>query len=149
MSNKTVGNSFEKQFAGLLANHWFWVHIFQDNKNGQPCDIIAARSGNVYLFDCKDCEEAFFRLDRMEENQVNAMKLFDITGNGKGMFAIRFPGKGIYLLTFERLEELEEAGFKRINETVCRTQGVTLEEWLNSLKDAKEWGDYHGTDDWK
>ena len=149
MGNKRNGNAFEREFAELLANHWFWVHIFQDNKNGQPCDIIAARSGKSYLFDCKDCEETFFRLDRMEENQINAMKLFDITGNGKGMFVVRVPEKGIYLLTFERLQELEEAGFKRINETVCRTQGVTLEEWLDSLKDAKEWGDYHGTDDWK
>ena len=34
----------------------------------------------------------------------------------------------------KKLQELQEAGFKRINETICRTQGVTLEGWL-------EWSD--------
>ena len=85
MSNKAAGTRFEKEFAGILADNWFWVHLFQDNRNGQPCDVIAARDGNAYLFDCKDCQGNRFPLSRMEENQYNAMKLFRLTGNKRGM----------------------------------------------------------------
>ena len=133
MSNKSVGTDFEQKFAGVLAECWFWVHLFQQNKSGQPCDVIACRDGNTYLFDCKDCETGIFRLSRIEENQYNAMKLFDLTGNGKGMFAIRFPERGVYLVEYDRMKELQDAGFKQINATVCRTQGITLREWLDSF----------------
>lgn len=134
VSNKTAGSRFEKEFAGILADHWFWVHLFQDNKNGQPCDVIAVNNGRAYLIDCKDCQSEIFPLSRIEENQINAMILFSMMGNVPGMFAIRFPDRQIYLLQYTKLRELQEAGFKRINETVCRTQGMPLEQWL-------EWSD--------
>ena len=66
------------------------MHRFQDNKNGQPCDVIAARNGETYLVDCKDCQKDVFELRRVEENQYNAMLLFHMTGNSRGMFAVRF-----------------------------------------------------------
>lgn len=135
MSNKATGTRFEKEFAETLAKHWFWVHLFQDNRNGQPCDIVAAKGGHTYLFDCKNCEEDFFLLSRMEENQYNAMRLFDMTGNGKGMLAIRFPDGGIYLVRYDKARELQDAGFKRVNSTVCRTQGVSLGQWLDGLEE--------------
>lgn len=134
VSNKAAGTRFEKELAGILADHWFWVHLFQDNKNGQPCDVIAAKNGRAYLIDCKDCQSEIFPLSRIEENQYNAMILFSMMGNAPGMFAIRFPDRQIYLMPYTKLQELQEAGFKRINETVCRTQGITLEQWL-------EWSD--------
>lgn len=134
MSNKAMGTKFEKEFAETLAKHWFWVHIFQDNKNGQPCDVIAVKNGAAYLFDCKDCQSDIFPFSRVEENQYNAMRLFSMMGNKVGMFAIRFPGGQIYLLPYTKIQEMQDAGFKRINSTVCRTQGMTLEGWL-------EWSD--------
>lgn len=134
VSNKAAGTRFEKELAGILADHWFWVHLFQDNKNGQPCDVIAAKNGRAYLIDCKDCQSEIFPLSRIEENQYNAMILFSMMGNAPGMFAIRFPSGKIYLLPYTKLQELKEAGFKRIDETMCRTQGVLLEQWL-------EWSD--------
>lgn len=137
VSNKTAGSRFEKEFAGILADHWFWVHLFQDNKNGQPCDVIAAKDGHAYLFDCKNCETDCFQLSRAEENQINAMILFSMMGNAVGMFAIRFPDGQVYLLPYTKLQELQGAGFKRINATVCRTQGIPLEQWLDwSDRDA-------------
>lgn len=148
MSNKSTGTKFEKEFAETLAKHWFWVHIFQDNKNGQPCDVVAAKKGCTYLFDCKSCEENFFLLSRMEENQYNAMKLFDMTGNGKGMFAIRFPDNQIYLVEYDKIKEMWDAGFKRINYTVLRTQGQSLAEWISG-KEFEDEGDRDADCDWK
>lgn len=148
MSNKSTGTKFEKEFAETLAKHWFWVHLFQDNRNGQPCDVVAAKDGHTYLFDCKNCEESFFLLSRMEENQYNAMKLFDMTGNGKGMFAIRFPDGRTYLVRYDRIKELQDAGFKRINAIVCETQGECLEKWIRRQESENE-GDMDADFNWK
>lgn len=146
MSNKSTGTTFEREFVDILAEHWFWVHLFQDNKNGQPCDVIACKNGQTYLFDCKDCQDNIFLLSRIEENQYNAMHLFDLTGNGVGMFAIRFPGDGIYLIDYVRLEELQNAGFKRINSSIGRSQGCLLRDWLND-KEGK--GNIDANHNWK
>lgn len=147
MSNKSAGSRFERAFAEQLASHWFWVHLFQDNKNGQPCDVIACRNGNTHLIDCKDCQTRFFSLSRIEENQINAMKLFRMTGNGTGMFAIRFPDDEIYLVPYDRMEELKAAGFGRIDATVCRTQGKELSAWLTERNEEDDWSKEDGDHD--
>lgn len=138
MSNKAAGTRFEKEFAGILADNWFWVHLFQDNRNGQPCDVIAARDGNAYLFDCKDCQGNRFPLSRMEENQYNAMKLFRLTGNKRGMFAIRFPETGIYLVDFEVLKKLKDDGVTQIGENSIVRYGRSLQSWLDDLDVFRE-----------
>lgn len=130
MSNKSIGTQFENEFADILAENRFWVHNFQDNKNGQPCDVIASKNGKSFLFDCKDCETKFFQLRRMEENQLSAMTLFEMYGNEPGMFAIRFPTTHIYLMNFRKMKEMRDTGFKRIDETICKALGMRLEEWL-------------------
>lgn len=130
MNNKAAGTQFEKEFSQTLSEHGFWVHLFQDNRNGQPCDVIAARSGRAYLIDCKDCRKDFFRLSRMEENQLNAMKLFELTGNGSGKFAIRFPRAETYLVNYWQLAALKDRGYKKIDPMDCRLYGVELSAWL-------------------
>lgn len=149
MNNKVAGTEFEKSFASTLAERWFWVHLFQDNRNGQPCDVVAAKNGHTYLFDCKDCQCDYFQLSRMEENQYNAMKLFELTGNSKGMFAIRFKNGDIYLLEYDKIKELQTADFKRINSTVCRAQGKSLEEWLEQWETEDNRGEQNADRDWK
>lgn len=130
MSNKATGTQFEREFSRALSEHGFWVHRFQDNQNGQPCDVIAARNGNAYLIDCKDCQAGFFRLSRMEENQLNAMKLFELTGNGSGKFAIRFVPEEIYLVSYWQLAALKNKGYKKIDPMDCRLYGMELSAWL-------------------
>lgn len=138
MSNKSTGTQFEKDFADILAENRFWVHNFQDNKNGQPCDVIASKDGKSFLFDCKDCETKFFQLSRMEENQLSAMTLFEMYGNEPGMFAIRFPSTHIYLMHYRKMKEIRDAGFKKIDETICDAKGLRLEAWLLYWK-TKRW----------
>ena len=137
---------FEREFAGKLAKNRFWVHRFQDNKNGQPCDVIAARNGKTYLFDCKDCAGAF-QLSRVEENQYNAMLLFHMTGNSRGMFAVRFQGAPVYLVDFQVLKHLKNEGRKGIPKSAMPTYGRTLESWLDELNVTRA-GDNNGRGDW-
>ena len=133
MSNKSAGTQFEREFASRLAAEGFWVHRFQDNKNGQPCDVIAARDGEAYLFDCKDCKTDMFSLRRVEENQFNAMRLFDTTGTRRGMFAIRYPDQVIYLVDYEIARIIRDNGKSSVPRHLIGMYGRTLEDWLEDL----------------
>lgn len=128
MGNKAAGRAFEREFAGRLAAAGFWVHLFQDNRNGQPCDIITSKEGETYLFDCKNCDKRYFRLSRMEENQLNAMELFNRTGNRGGMFAIRFPQGPIWLADYRVLKGLRDQGIKSLGNSDMKEYARTLEE---------------------
>lgn len=109
MSNKSSGTAFECDFAMRLSGYGFWVHRLQDNHNGQPFDLIAARNGKSYAIDCKDCTDGIFRLSRMEENQLNAMRLWEETGNAEGLFAIRDARNGlIYMAGRNYLEKVRK-----------------------------------------
>jgi len=130
MHNKKSGTQFERVFADILAQNRFWVHLFQDNKNGQPCDIIAAKDRRTYLFDCKNCEKDYFLVSRMEENQFNAMFLFRRTGNRDGYFVIQFPGEEIYLLRYWIIKVFIECGLKRLSKQDCARYGRSLSWWL-------------------
>ncbi len=131
MSNKSNGTAFEREFAELLSAEGFWAHCLQDKANGQPFDVLAARGGRTYAFDCKDCMTRRFALSRIEENQHNAMKLWAETGNQAGMFAIRFSGR-IYLVPHRMLEILKENGTKSITEAEAGKYGRTFEQWCHS-----------------
>ena len=74
--NRTTGGRFEQELGDILAAHGFWVHIMQQNKAGQPADIIAVKGKFHTLIDCKVCENGFFAFERIEDNQRSAMKLF-------------------------------------------------------------------------
>lgn len=113
MNNKKNGTAFEEAFAELLSKNGFWAHLMQDNRNGQPFDVIAAKDGKTFVFDCKDCTLSHFTLSRIEENQHNAMKLWEETGNGTGYFVIKFPDK-IYIVSYPALVNTMKIGKKRL-----------------------------------
>lgn len=148
ISNKSAGTQFEKDFAVRLAAEGFWVHLFQDNKNGQPCDMVAARNGITYLIDCKDCQGDFFELRRMEENQLNAMRMFEMTGNSRGKFAIRFASGKIFLVDYWQLEISRNNGMKRIDRAGCELFGFDLERWLRHCG-RQEGGEKIASCDWQ
>lgn len=149
MNNKRAGTAFERDFAALLSGNGFWVHLFQDNRNGQPCDVVAARGGHTYLFDCKDCQRDSFLLRRMEENQYNAMHLFELAGNSRGKFAIRFPGGEIYLVDYWQLGVLRDKGVKRIGPEDCRLYGGEFTAWLDARNRVDGWGGKDGDHHWE
>lgn len=141
MNNKKTGTKFERAFADILARNWFWIHLFQDNKNGQPCDMIAARNGHTYLFDCKNCDRDCFLLNRMEENQYNAMHLFELTGNSRGKFAIRFADEEIYLIDYWQIKALKDRGRKSIDRTDLKLYGEDFYIWLKNRNAIDGWSE--------
>ena len=116
MDNKACGSRFERVFAHMMAMEGFWVHVLQDNRNGQPFDVIAVKDGKAFVFDCKVCTGNTFRLSRMEANQVSAMELWEECGNLEGAFAVKYPTGNIYILPFRELMSLQGRGIKSLDE---------------------------------
>lgn len=129
MSNKSNGTAFEKEFAELLAEKGFWAHCLKDNFNGQPFDVIAAKDGRTYVFDCKKCQYDDFSLYRIEENQLYAMNLWRKCGNGDGIFAVSTPG-GIRLLSSFLAKQLIGSGHKHLRGKTLMENTADFEEWV-------------------
>ena len=136
--NRTNGNRFEQEFANILAANKFWVHVMQQNKSGQPADIIAVKGKFHTLIDCKVISDnKGFPFERIEENQKMAMRMFTNKGNELCYFALKLPDGTIRIVSLSRLETLRNRGLKRIAEKDMSLQTWLLEDWLAS---SEVWG---------
>ena len=76
---KKIGNQKEKDFANLMFDKGWWVHILNDKVNGQPFDIIMAKNNVVWFLDVKNVSgKSYFLHNRIEPNQKSAMKKLQI-----------------------------------------------------------------------
>ena len=132
--NRTVGGRFEQELSHILAENGFWVHVMQQNKAGQPADIIAVRGRFHTLIDCKVCENGFFAFERIEDNQRSAMKRFFNRGGELCYFALKLPDDTIRMVNIERCETLKGRGYKRITAERMGQETWSLEKWLESSK---------------
>lgn len=130
MSNKKIGNDFEKKFCEILSERGFWVHNFAQNQDGQPADIIAVKKDTPYLIDCKVCDKGIFQLSRLEENQILSMQYWLDTRNREAWFALNV-NDDIWMITYRQVMYAKE---KRsvLNTDEIYNRGVLLEDWLNN-----------------
>lgn len=132
--NRTTGGRFEQELSQVLAEHGFWVHVMQQNKAGQPADIIAVKGKFHTLIDCKVCDGGFFSFDRIEDNQRSAMKLFFRRGGELSYFALKLPDGSVRMVSLERCETLKGRGKKRISEADMTKETWNIDDWLESSK---------------
>ena len=126
---KKLGNDFEQELCGILADAGFWVHNFANRKNGQPADIIAARNLCAYLIDAKVCTYEVFNFSRIEENQRNAMDMWIECGNRTPYFALKARGE-VYMVSYVQMIELEKRGKKRLDLEDMNKYGTRLATWM-------------------
>lgn len=94
MNNKQLGNEFETQFCELLKEKGYWVHFISPDRSGaQPFDIVAAKDNRPYAFDCKTNVGRWFRLSRLEENQIWAFDKWLKCRNGTPYIAVKYKDK--------------------------------------------------------
>ena len=136
--NRTTGGRFEQELSHILAENGFWVHVMQQNKAGQPADLIAVRGRFHTLIDCKVCENGFFSFDRIEENQKMAMKRFFNRAGELCYFALKLPDGEIRMVSLERCETIRNRGKKRIAADEMGRETWHLTSWLDS---SKVWGE--------
>jgi Holliday junction resolvase len=133
MSNKKNGNDFEREFAELLYNMGFWVHLLSQNQDGQPADIIAVKNKRAYLIDCKICStRKGFDLSRMEDNQDLSMDLWKECGNGEGWFAVKVESQ-IYMLTHFTVKAFQNQQSAMSPKDVFEC-GKPLDKWIKQCK---------------
>lgn len=133
MTNRKMGNKFEREFAEILHRWGFWVHLLCQNQDGQPADMIAVRNKRAYLIDCKVCSSGKgFDLSRVEDNQITAMTAWWECGNGEGWFAVK-QNEQIYMVPFFILN-----GFRERRSVLPADDmimyGEPLEKWILSCR---------------
>ena len=136
--NRTTGGRFEQELAEILSEHGFWVHVMQQNKAGQPADIIAIRGRFHTLIDCKVCENGEFRFERIEENQRLAMKRFFNRCGELCYFALKRPDGEIRMVSIERLNTLSARGKHRLTPADMERETWHIDSWLESSRTFAE-----------
>lgn len=132
--NRTLGAHFEQELAEKLAANGFWVHVMQQNKSGQPADIIALRGRFHTLIDCKLCADGTFAFERIEDNQRSAMKLFFKKAGELSYFALKLPDGSIRMVSLERLETLRNRGKHRLKPEDMTKETWNIDDWIESSK---------------
>lgn len=130
--NRTTGGKFEQELSHMLAEHGFWCHVMQQNKAGQPADIIAVKGKFHTLIDCKVCDQGYFSFDRIEENQRSAMRTFFRKAGELSYFALKLPDESIRLVSLERAETIRNRGKNRISAEDMTKETWNIEDWLDS-----------------
>ena len=134
--NRTNGGHFEQELSEKLADNGFWVHVMQQNKSGQPADIIAVKGSFHTLIDCKVIsDDNGFPFERVEENQKLAMRMFQRKANELCYFALKLPDESIWLINLERIETIRGRGKKRLTDDEIRTQTWSLQSWVEASND--------------
>ena len=128
MSNKKIGNNFEREFCEILSENGFWVHNLAQNQTGQPADVIAVRDGKAYLIDCKVCSTGRFQLKRIEENQQLAMEHWLDMGNDEVWFALKLDDNIVMInyLDLMCLKMIQSS----LNIKEIFKQGIMIENWI-------------------
>lgn len=92
-----TGREFENLIVKKLHEAGYWVHrIHPDESGQQPFDIIAIKGNKVCAYDAKVLSEGKkFSLKRIEDNQLNAFRLFEKKTNGAdiGLLILSEDGK--------------------------------------------------------
>lgn len=140
--NRTIGGQFEQVLANKLFEAGFWCHVMQQNKSGQPADLVAAKGKYHTLIDAKVISEnelktKGFPFSRIEENQRSAMLMFAMRCGEDCWFAIQLPDENIYMHSYTKLMSYESGGAKRLVEQQIR-RGWTLEKWIEA---ANTWAE--------
>lgn len=134
-SNKKLGNRYENKVANYLAEKGFWVHILQQNKSGQPADLIVVnKKGIAFLIDCKECSTQGFYLSRLEENQDLAMTKFREVSGNTGWFAIGFKNID-YMVSHLDLKAIKDMGYTKLLQPNLKKGTITLEMWAEIYVD--------------
>ena len=127
--NKKLGNKFEKELSEILYNAGYWVHLLNQNKNGQPADLIAVKNKKAYLIDAKVCSLEKFAFKRVEENQRLSMQMFIECGNTTPYFALKARNE-IYMLSYKTIRDLMKQGKKQLDFAEINKYGTRLSTWL-------------------
>lgn len=127
--NKKLGNDFEQELCEILYDAGYWVHLLNQNKNGQPADIIAVKNTTAYLMDAKVCTYEVFPFRRIEDNQQLAMDMWIECNNIEPYFALKVRNE-VYMVGYPTIKGLMRKGKKQLNLEDINKYGTRIATWL-------------------
>lgn len=140
MVNKKSGSLFEKKLCEELGKNKIWSRLEYPAEDGsQPFDVKAIYRGRFYAFECKDCVNGYFTLNRIEDNQEIALK--KLSENLKFhhiFFAFNYKGSWSFVSAIDILK-LKQAGRKTINLEHLKIYSLSFDELVKFIKDNGEW----------
>ncbi len=126
-NNKIIGNEFEKEFALYLQERGMFVYNLPNKYTGQPFDIIAVKNNVFYAFECKHCNNNYFRLDRVEDNQIQVLRKLNKASTSNYYFVFKFDDC-IRFCHIDYIENCIKISRKNIKKEELKDIGVLLNE---------------------
>lgn len=127
LNSRNLGQQTEQQVAEYFSKNGWWVYRIPSGLSGQAADIVMAKDGEAYLIEVKHCKNDRFVLNRIEENQKTAYKLFQQTGNKEHYVAIKFKN-GTYLIHFMWIMKWLDEDLKSITVDTAKEVGTRI--WI-------------------
>lgn len=141
MSNKKNGSDFEKELCEMFAKEGMWARLEYPAEDGsQPFDVKAIYRDEIYVFECKDCKNGYFDLNRIENNQETALKfLSENMLDPKILFAFKFDNDFLFVEFSDVLWEKEWGKKTRIKKEDLLKNSMDFEELIEWIKKNGKW----------
>lgn len=141
MNNKKSGTNFEKMLCEKIAEQKIWARLEYPAEDGsQPFDVKAIYRDNIFIFECKDCKNGYFDLNRIEENQKIALKILqENVIDNKIMFALNFDGDWQFIEANDIFYELEWGEKKKLKKEYLYKYSMNFSELINWMKRIGNW----------
>ena len=141
MSNKSNGTKFEKELCEMFAKEGMWARLeYPDNDGSQPFDLKVIYRNNIFCFECKDCQNGKFPLDRVEENQKIALnKLQDNLFDFQIYFAFKNKDEIIFLEANDVLYLVDFSEKRTLDFNKYNGYYLTFNELVEYIKKRGEW----------
>lgn len=100
------GRNFEQKLCNFYSKKGYYVIYNEKGVTGsQPCDLVVIRNNIATLIEAKNLtnKSGIFNCDRIEQNQLNAYKMYKSKQNSHFELAINWNG-AVYLIDFELLQ---------------------------------------------
>lgn len=141
MSNKKNGSDFEKELCEMFAKEGMWARLEYPAEDGsQPFDVKAIYRDEIYVFECKDCKNGYFDLNRIENNQETALRfLSENMLDPKILFAFKFDNDFLFVEFLDVLWEKEWGKKTRIKKEDLLKNSMDFEELIEWIKKNGKW----------
>ena len=141
MSNKKNGSDFEKELCRRLAENGIWARLEYPAEDGsQPFDVKAIYRDEIYVFECKDCKNGYFDLNRIENNQETALRfLSENMLDPKILFAFKFDNDFLFVEFLDVLWEKEWGKKTRIKKEDLLKNSMDFEELIKWIRRMGKW----------
>ena len=123
MSNKKLGNDWEKECIDILGANDFFATKLQEREMGAPFDIIATKNNIFYAIEAKEIlRGTIFDLNRIESNQRSSYKRL-LKVNSKKYFFFFKTEEGNFVIDAKTIFSLKK-------KSIDTKSGKNIEEWI-------------------